>query len=87
MLALAYAEPPVLVDIEAAWDLADSYEGRSQAWTSGIGCNVPFRDPMLRSLLTLKLLTYSLSGAHVAAPTTSLPEDPGGARNWDYRYA
>ena len=55
------------------WSARCSYSGRS-------------REAVLRSLLTLKALTYAQTGGIVAAPTTSLPEQLGGQRNWDYRY-
>ncbi|WP_166434102.1 glycoside hydrolase family 15 protein [Roseovarius spongiae] len=46
----------------------------------------PFEEEIIRSFITLRMLTFSQSGAVLAAPTTSLPEAVGGARNWDYRY-
>jgi GH15 family glucan-1,4-alpha-glucosidase len=85
--SLADRGPAVLVsEADAAAMLAQS-ERDWQQWAREVEYDGPFRRAVIRSLITLRLLTYSPSGAPVAAPTTSLPERLGGDLNWDYRYA
>jgi len=59
---------------------------RWHSWSSRCRYKGRWRDSVSRSLITLKALTYKPTGGLVAAATTSLPEQPGGVRNWDYRY-
>ena len=82
----AYASLHELADIPHVLRAARRTIARDQEWAERCTAQVPHRDVVLRSLMTLRLMTDSRSGGIVAAPTTSLPEDFGGERNWDYRY-
>ncbi|MGV3483173.1 MAG: glycoside hydrolase family 15 protein [Planctomycetaceae bacterium] len=57
-----------------------------RSWSEQCTYHGPYRDAVMRSLITLKALTSATTGGLVAAATTSLPEKIGGVRNWDYRY-
>ena len=70
---------------DAVADVARS-EAWWQDWSGRCAYQGPHRETVLRSLITLKALTYAPTGGIVAAATTSLPEEIGGVRNWDYRF-
>ena len=86
--ALSWAE-----ELNAPGDVADAtgrLDATTRYWRTWLGrARIPdhrWRDPIQRSALAIKGLTYMPTGATVAALTTSLPETPGGERNWDYRF-
>ncbi|GAB3033214.1 glucoamylase [Nocardioides flavus (ex Wang et al. 2016)] len=64
----------------------DATTDRQREWSARAPADVPHADLVRRSLVTLLLMTHAETGGIVAAPTTSLPEDFGGERNWDYRF-
>jgi GH15 family glucan-1,4-alpha-glucosidase len=86
VITAAWREPLVYVPAADAWDLLVEDGARWRDWTDEVPHDVPFRGAVQRTLLVLRQLTYSPSGAPVAAVTTSLPEELGGSRNWDYRF-
>ncbi|MFF2778819.1 glycoside hydrolase family 15 protein [Streptomyces sp. NPDC058052] len=79
----SHKEPPALPDPEGS---LEATAGFWREWVEHCTYHGPYREAVVRSLITLKALTYAPTGGIVAAPTTSLPEEIGGVRNWDYRY-
>jgi GH15 family glucan-1,4-alpha-glucosidase len=77
------AAPASRPDVEEVLDRTARWWRR---WARGCRYEGPYRDAVVRSLITLKALTFRPTGGIVAAPTTSLPESLGGVRNWDYRF-
>jgi GH15 family glucan-1,4-alpha-glucosidase len=74
---------PAYVEAELALEDTESWW---REWSARCTYRGPWREAVLRSLITLKAMTYAPTGGIVAGPTTSLPEQLGGVRNWDYRY-
>jgi GH15 family glucan-1,4-alpha-glucosidase len=79
----SHLEVPAQIDSAKALQAAQDFWSE---WSSRCTYDGENRDLVMRSLITLKALTFAPTGGMVAAPTTSLPEKLGGARNWDYRY-
>lgn len=80
--APSHLDIPEPIDAAAALDETEKVWKR---WSAQCTVTGEWSEPVLRSLITLKALTYQPTGGLIAAPTTSLPERPGGVRNWDYR--
>jgi GH15 family glucan-1,4-alpha-glucosidase len=66
--------------------LIDRTERWWRSWVAGLTYRGEWREAVTRSLITIKALTYAPTGGVIAAPTTSLPQQASGSRNWDYRY-
>jgi GH15 family glucan-1,4-alpha-glucosidase len=80
---LSYEASPLVEDADSALARTDAWW---REWSGRCTYEGAYRDEVLTSLIALKAMTSETTGALVAAPTTSLPEEIGGERNWDYRY-
>jgi GH15 family glucan-1,4-alpha-glucosidase len=80
---LSWEEAPPVEDANSALARTEAWW---REWSGRCTYDGPFRDEVLTSLIALKAMTSETTGALIAAPTTSLPEEIGGVRNWDYRY-
>jgi GH15 family glucan-1,4-alpha-glucosidase len=80
---LSYDETPPVEDPDSALARTEAWW---QEWSGRCGYSGAYRDEVLTSLIVLKGMTSETTGALIAAPTTSLPEEIGGVRNWDYRF-
>jgi GH15 family glucan-1,4-alpha-glucosidase len=80
---LSYEQSPPVEDAESALARTETWW---RQWSGRCSYRGPYRDEIITSLIVLKALTSETTGGVIAAPTTSLPEDVGGVRNWDYRY-
>ncbi|HVS32090.1 MAG TPA: glycoside hydrolase family 15 protein [Thermoanaerobaculia bacterium] len=80
----SYEESPRQVEFPT--EAIDHCAAEWRDWIAKCTYSGPYQEAVRRSLITLKALTYEPTGGIVAAPTTSLPEEIGGVRNWDYRY-
>jgi GH15 family glucan-1,4-alpha-glucosidase len=76
-------QPPAQVDVGRGIAATEQWW---REWARRCRSDGPYREAVMRSLITLKAMSYGPSGGIVAAPTTSLPEKLGGVRNWDYRF-
>ena len=79
----SHLPPPDAIDPQSSLEHTETFW---REWVAGSQSHGEWSDAVTRSLITLKALTYAPTGGIVAAPTTSLPEQLGGIRNWDYRF-